>query len=71
MIMLITLLLLIILIFDEKSLICFKKFNEKNYVILIFKKLKLNWNLKNLKNQFENFKREKKIIKPIIYKRRA
>jgi len=40
--MLITLLLLIILIFDEKSLICFKKFNEKNYVILIFKKLKLN-----------------------------
>jgi len=69
--MLITLLLLIILIFDEKSLICFKKFNEKNYVILIFKKLKLNWNLKNLKNQFENFKREKKIIKPIIYKRRA
>jgi len=52
MIMLITTLKQIILIsnfnFDEKSLICFKKFNKKDHITSVFQTSGPNWNKKKI-----------------------
>jgi len=56
--------------FNEKSLIYFKKFNEKDKIALVFYKSELNWDLKKLEDQFNIFWMKtgtKRVIKPNIY----
>ena len=51
-------------------MIRFNKSNENDQTVSIFKKSRLNWNLKKLEDQFDIFKQKqgpKKIIKPKKY----